>query len=120
MKAEGIEEIERIGPFHAGGVKKVFEGQTVIIKAGSLVRSMNPSKREYILNRRQKIVVSRVDMGRVDMEDLGFRIRSGRMFNETNVVWAGQGGYWCRTSIENVEQIVDEQMKINPWDDLAA
>ena len=108
MKAEGIDSIARIGPFHAGDVEKVYEGQTVILKAGSKVRSFNPSKREYFLKRRQEIVVARIDMGRVDLEDLGFRIRAGKPFNETHVVWAGQGGYWCMTSIENVEKIIDD------------
>lgn len=103
MKKMGVTEIERIGPFHAGEIKEVEKGQIVVLKSGSLVKSFNPSKKEFTLSRRHKVRVNRMDRGFVYPPEE----RGRNNIRETTVVWAGTGGYWCWTSIENVEAIVE-------------
>jgi len=58
-------------------------GDVVVVKKDSHVRTTHPAKDVYMLKRKQSVKVHHV---------IG-----------NDVVWAGSGGYWCWTDISNVE-----------------
>lgn len=70
----------------------------VVVRAGSSVRSYNPSKRNYTLKRDQKVTV-------------WFKfheVKDGEhIINQAEISWAGTGGYWCHTDIDNVIAVVE-------------
>jgi hypothetical protein len=68
-------------------------GQEVVIPRGVVVKSMNPSKNEFITSRIRKIVIDHVLTGCDD----GFTAASN-----PSVRWAGTGGYWNEVDINDI------------------
>ena len=105
------------------------KGQTVVIPAGVVVRSTNPSARERVTKRKQTIKVNHLMNGR-EVDDRDFKrywpdatpYKSYERFMESNsgkkystgiwhvlenpsVVWPGSGGYWCEVDINDILEI---------------
>lgn len=57
----------------------------VTLKKGSVIKSYNPLKKQYILNRRQKVSIDHC---------IG-----------DDIVWSGSGKYWYWTSKGNIEVV---------------
>ena len=69
----------------------INRGDVVTIRAGSRVRSYNPSKRKFILMRNQKVKV-----------DTQFNFIPSLHGRGPEISWAGSGRYWNFTDIKNV------------------
>ena len=67
-------------------------GDMVIVHKGALVRSFNPSKNNYVTKSSRRVKVATVYTYDPVYHD-------GR---KTEISWAGAGGYWCHTTIDNV------------------
>jgi hypothetical protein len=65
------------------------KGDMVTVKKGSIVHSYNPSKKEYVLKRNQKVKVDYVS--EYPYED-----------GHKKLTWAGAGHYWNWTDVENI------------------
>lgn len=72
----------------------IVKGSTVTIRKGSTVRSCNPSKEEYQLSRNQTVKVHKVVEG--------YPEHSGYPARNDEIHWAGSGGYWHWTDVENI------------------
>ena len=98
MEKEGITEIANIGPFLS---THIIKGQRIKLRKGSLVFGTFKGGQEGItLTRAQTITVHDVYSGYVDQE------RGGKVaLRQPAVVWAGSGGYWRRTDLNNVELV---------------
>jgi hypothetical protein len=73
-------------------------GQEIKLRKGSVVRSTNPSKKEYTLSRNQKVTVHSYYPPLKGWGDYPAK--------NAEVHWAGTGGYWCWTDVENI--VTDE------------
>lgn len=99
MEKEGIEELANVGPFMTTQVSK---GQKVKIKKGAVVFSTLPSvPRSGIRTiRDQWVTVHYSSEGHIDhghlRRDCKTTVEQGR------VTWAGTGGYWRWTDINNI------------------
>lgn len=79
-------------------IDEIKPGQTVIIRKGSKVRSYKPNKKNYVLARNQKVKVHFVFKNGYVGEDC--------LIKPPEISWAGAGGYWCHTDLENVIEVV--------------
>jgi hypothetical protein len=91
------------------------KGEEIIIPKGTIVKSMNPSKREYTLKRNQKIKIAHLRSG-MDCPEYHYkRYYSEKQYptKEVNgekrycianpgVSWAGGGGYWCEVDVNDL------------------
>lgn len=94
------EPVENIGPFESFIPTR---GTQVRLKPGAVYRSMHPSKRgqPQINKREREIVVHTYFKGRIgDMDS-----QNNPIIINGEVSWAGTGGYWCHTDINNIEKI---------------
>lgn len=122
--------------------KLAFEpGTFAVIPKGVKVRTMHPSRDEYVTARAQKVRVNHMLPGRfvsvrealeeyrqrlegqgVDLSELErWRKENAPEYyrcmvrvEEPSVRWAGSGGYWCEvpaSAVEPVEQPLQERMK---------
>lgn len=122
--------------------KLAFEpGTFAVIPKGVKVRTMHPSRDEYVTARAQKVRVNHMLPGRfvsvrearnkyrAKLESEGFDLscldqwysdnapeyyRCMVQIEEPSVRWAGSGGYWCEvpvSAVEPVEQPLQERMK---------
>nr|BFD64950.1 hypothetical protein BdHM001_36310 [Bdellovibrio sp. HM001] len=110
----GYVETERI-PFKKGDV--------ILIPAGTKVKSTNPSKREYLTKRKQRIKVFSVDTGS-DMDEALYSyeidrhgadenapvierevagsMQRRRVTSNPSIVFTGSGGYWCHVEVRDI------------------
>ena len=66
---------------------EINDGDIVIVNKGAVVKSYNPSKREYVLKKSQKVkVYYQYDIKR-------------------EIVWVGTGHYWCWTDKSNIQRL---------------
>lgn len=94
MESHGLKSACNVGPF---GPAEPRRGQMVTIRKGSLVRTTHPSGPRTSA-RAQEIKVDSAHRGYVDHS-----ARFGEeKVREGEVSWAGAGGYWRRTALENV------------------
>ena len=98
MEANNLTELENVGPF---GVAKVERGAMMRIRKGSRIFSTAPGVgREGVEAKRAQVIkVHSYDPGYVNLlggNDNG-DVRQG------TIRWAGAGGYWRWTDINNVE-----------------
>jgi hypothetical protein len=105
MEQNNIEEIAHVGDFSSFELKK---GQQVRLRRGAIIYSTSPSVgrggKVNTLNR--KIKVDYVNSGYIDIYSLyGFSDDSEKSVRNGQVNWAGAGGYWFWTDINNVEFI---------------
>jgi hypothetical protein len=71
----------------------IKSGDTVIIPKGIKVKTMNPSKKEYITKRTMKIKVHHTLPGST---------WGGNPKSNPSIVWAGMGNYWCEVDINDI------------------
>lgn len=88
--------------YHPTDTLPIQPGHKVVIPAGVVVKSTNPSKREYITIRKQTIKVNHTICGSIALP----WDKDGQTFNPT-VNWAGTGGYWCWVDINDVLQVME-------------
>lgn len=88
----GKDSAQYIGPFGTISIKK---GQRVVIKAGSEIRSTRGQP--TVSTRKRVVTVHYIDEGYIDRSCAEPTVR------QPVVTWAGAGGYWCRTALENVD-----------------
>lgn len=79
-------------------IDEIKPGQTVIIRKGSKVRSAKPNKKNYVLARNQKVKVYFVFKNGYVGDDYPIK--------PPEISWAGAGGYWCNTDLENIIEVV--------------
>lgn len=96
MEQQGIAELAHVGPFSS--FSQLAKGMQVRIRKGSIVHSTKGEPRTTA--RDQVIKVHFFDLGYVDIyaraeTDVGVR--------QPRVTWAGAGGYWRWTDLNNVE-----------------
>lgn len=96
MERQGHVALPCIGPFTNWLPEK---GDTVWIGAGADIRSTSNRLRR-VNKRRYKVKVHSVTPGAIfhDRDD-GLTIRMAE------VTWAGSGGYWCWTTIQNIAPV---------------
>lgn len=88
----GQDSAQYIGPFGTIYFKK---GQRVVIKAGSEIRSTRGQP--TVSTRKRVVTVHYIDEGYIDRSCAEPTVR------QPVVNWAGAGGYWHRTALENVD-----------------
>lgn len=101
MQANGLTEVEAIGPF---GHKDLKRGQKVRIKAGAVIRCFCneiPACGKAVV-RPYTVTVHSADQGWVGHDH---HIRGRIDVRNQQVHWAGTGGYWRWTDATNVEVI---------------
>lgn len=97
----GLQERHQVGPF---GGKPIAKGQKVRIKMGTVIRSMHPRydwNNPKVAKRTYAITVYDVHNGTINSHWHDHQVESAARDQE--VMWPGEGGYWCYTSSENVE-----------------
>lgn len=82
----------------ANTIAKKMVGRTVVIAKGSLVMTVG-KKGFYYLKRKQKVCINH--------STSGYCAEGNNPGKNPTVVWVGSGKYWCWTSVENVEQVVE-------------
>lgn len=94
----GVTELAHVGPFHSFEVQR---DQIVRIKKGALVFSTHPSfdSNGKVTTRPQQVKVRAFDRGHVTI----YGPRPNVV--PPSVKWAGSGGYWRWTDLNNVELI---------------
>lgn len=88
----GKDSAQYIGPFGTIYFKK---GQRVVIKAGSEIRSTRG--KPTVSTRKRVVTIHYIDEGYIDRSCAEPTVR------QPVVNWAGAGGYWHRTALENVD-----------------
>ncbi|KWU26294.1 hypothetical protein [Burkholderia cenocepacia] len=110
MEAHGIEQTANIGPFMTTLPKRL---QQVRIRKGARIFGTGPKigREGEITQRARVVVVHSVDKGYIDTHTGRKWVdeRHAPVVVQARVHWAGTGGYWRWTDIENVE-IVGEQL----------
>lgn len=105
LEEAGLTAIEQIGPF---GEKPIKKGDTVIIKRGAVILSMNPKytrENPKIARRDYKVVVHDVHSGYISSHWHPHKHDSVETHREQNICWPGDGGYWCYLDTKDVEII---------------
>jgi hypothetical protein len=102
MEMRGIAEMAHVGPFHTFLPKR---GDRIRIKKGAIVFSTAPGvgREGVAVTRAQVVTVRDADRGYVSSD--GFRGSGDDRFRQGQVRWAGVGGYWRWTDLNNVELI---------------
>ncbi len=77
-------------------ISNLSRGMEVHIRPGSEVRSHNPSKRKYITSRTQKVKIFNI-----------YEWKSQIHARIPEISWAGAGGYWCHTNVDNIINTAD-------------
>ena len=108
MEFNQIKEVKSIGDI--GDIPYVTKGSIVAIKRGTKVWSTNPSCRERIVVRPYRVRVHNVFSGFVPYINY-----HNTPFDNINVKpkdyeisWAGQHGYWCHCSINDIVPVEDD------------
>lgn len=70
-------------------------GDKVVIPAGAVVQSTNPSRREKKLTRAQTVTVTHTFDGYVNAHDAKFF----GQYKLPEISWAGSGGYWMNAQV---------------------
>jgi hypothetical protein len=110
MEVHGIGETANIGPFMTNLPKR---GQQVRIRKGAKIFSTDPKtgREGEIAQRARVVTLHSVDKGYID-HHLGRKWTDERhapVVVQARVDWAGAGGYWRWTDIENVELVVGQE-----------
>lgn len=92
------EGVSVLGPFMIDSVRFPEKGDQVVIKSGAVTRSTHPDPQqaEKTLKRAQTVTVHQVYGGYIDV-DKTISVK------DPEVHWAGTGGYWRWTLLNNVE-----------------
>ena len=99
MEKNGIETANGIGSFNCLKLKK---GMKVRIKKGAVYTSMNPSLAGSQVNKLNRVItIHNVYEGYIPFPAGSYPHRN------PSITWAGAGGYWCETEINNIE-IIEE------------
>lgn len=88
--------VKSIGPFDTTTVKP---GDRVRVLKGAQIRSLHPKWRGIVKHAgtTYTVTVSHVFPGYVNYN----------VIHNTRISWAGEGGYWCETDINNVEIVCE-------------
>lgn len=106
MTMAGIKEADTIG--HIGTLVDTLKaGQTVKIRKGAVIHSYREASRG-VSKRVREVTIHRVDKGYISSDDFESIIKRGGVidteyFRQACIYWAGAGGYWCWTDVNNVE-----------------
>lgn len=102
MEGRGIAVLAHVGPFHSFVPKR---GDRVRIKKGSIVFSTAPGidRQGVVTQRAQLVTVHDADRGYFSSD--GYRGSDGDRLRQGQVRWAGAGGYWRWTDLNNVELV---------------
>jgi len=95
MEKAGIAELANAGPFMS---KTYSRGRTVLIRKGSRIFGTGSKiPRDGLVSKRGQIVTLHdFNKGYIDRRDATPRVKNGE------VQWAGSGGYWRWTDMNNV------------------
>lgn len=100
MELRGVEQIAQIGNFGGQNLRK---GDRVRIKKGTVIRSMHPRhSRDNPKVAGRDYVVTLHDVYNGYMPTHYHRHES-RPFRNQQIVWPGEGGYWCHVDTSLVE-----------------
>lgn len=99
MEQQGIAALAHVGPFSS--FSPLAKGTHVRIRKGSIVHSTKGEPRTTV--RDQVIKIHFVDLGYVDNYA---RAETDVVVRQPRVTWAGAGGYWRWTDLNNVELLV--------------
>lgn len=104
LEEGGLTEIEQIGPF---GGKSIKKGDQVIIRKGAEILSFHPKHKDNpkIAGRDYKVVVHRVYEGYMAPGWHPHRRDRHETMHVQQVVWAGEGGYWCHLDTQFVDLV---------------
>lgn len=104
MESHGHTELANVGPFMT---VKPRPGSRVRIRKGSRIFSTHPSigPEGTVSTRDQAVLVRSVNAGYVDRRYQ----RSSEEIVQGTVRWAGAGGYWRWTDINNVELLSQDE-----------
>lgn len=105
LEEGGLTEIEQIGPFGRIDVKR---GDTVIVKKGAVINSMNPRytrDNPKIAKRDYQVKVTSVTDGYIMGQWHSHRRESRETHFEQQISWPGEGGYWCYLDTKYVETL---------------
>ena len=100
MQDNNILSMPIIGPF--GDHPQYKRGDKVRIKKGAHIFSMHPKKSRYQAGTTHTVTVFDMHKGTVYP---GTRRSNEIILHQPRVMWAGTGGYWCETGVENVELV---------------
>lgn len=94
--------VQVLGPFYVAGLVFPKRGDDVTIAKGAIVHSTHPKipSEGIEQKRRQTVLLHDLKCGFVDTWH-GIRVQ------DVEVLWAGTGGYWKWTSLNNVESITE-------------
>jgi hypothetical protein len=121
----------RFEGYHSDTALPMKRGQKVVIPAGVTVRTMHPSRDEYVTKRAQTVTIDHILPGQSvsnyiaygdkdyyrPLVEKGFDFSEIERLREANdpeyykgmvaisnpsVSWAGAGGYWCRVDINDI------------------
>lgn len=97
MEQQGIAELAHVGPFSS--FPPLSKGMQVRIRKGSFVQSTKGEPRKTA--RDQVVKVHFYDAGYVDTYPRAEK--EAEVVRQPQITWAGAGGYWRWTDLNNVE-----------------
>jgi hypothetical protein len=103
LEEQGLDEAKQVGNF---GGKTLSRGQKVRIKKGTVILSMHPRytrDNPKIAARAYPITIHRVDEGYIQSN--WHPHRRDQAVRNQQVVWPGEGGYWCYADTADVEVV---------------
>ena len=103
MEQQGIEEIAQIG--NLGGKPDLKKGDRVRIKKGTVIRSMHPRHTRdnpKIAGRDYVVTLHDVYQGYLQSH---WHDHDRKPFRNQEIVWPGEGGYWCHVDTSLVEVV---------------